>query len=155
VSAAVTDSVFNRVGLVLGSRLSRSQVEAAVHDVVSSWQFATFWSTANRAAHAEIVALLRGKDQSGQLARHNDQVVIDLSPVVGAVRNRLQETGVNLSSVPPDPQRTTVFVVVLPVIGLIAWVAAVLVHRGRSAGVTPAITQRGVRPTFQGSVSNR
>jgi hypothetical protein len=112
ISTAVTNAIFNRYGSVLGSRLTTQQVEGAVHDVIGSAQFASYWSTANRAVHADIVALLRGDDQSGVLATRNGQIVLDLGPVVEAVKNRLQETGVDLSSVPVDPQQTTEFVIV-------------------------------------------
>ena len=76
-----------------------------VHDqtlnVVSSSWFATFWDTANRAAHASVVKLLTGEG-GGVVQVQDGAVTVDLAPVVEQVKNTLVGDGITIASrIPP------------------------------------------------------
>ena len=75
-------------------------VHATVQKVVTSDQFQTLWSDANRTAHAAVVKLLTGK--GGVVNDANDQVTIDLGPVVDKVRQQLVADGFGLAAKIPE-----------------------------------------------------
>jgi hypothetical protein len=55
-------------------------IQRAIADFMSSQQFATFWTEANRTVHAEIVAILRGR--SDVVTSSDGVVSIDVFPLV-------------------------------------------------------------------------
>jgi hypothetical protein len=71
----------------------RTYVDDLALGVVRSERFEDVWVSANRRAHAEIVAVLTGRD-TGVLGGAGDAVTLDLSPVVAEVRRRLAAAGV-------------------------------------------------------------
>jgi hypothetical protein len=70
----------------------RSFLNDKIHGVVTSEQFAEFWTNANRTAHQEVQALLTG--QNGKLvSADNTAIVIDLGQVLEMVKQRLVDAG--------------------------------------------------------------
>ena len=75
----------------------------AVLRIVQSDQFQTLWVSANRTAHAQLVAVLTGKTTAGITANSNGEVQLDLSSVSKLVSDKLQSTGISLfSKIPID-----------------------------------------------------
>ncbi len=72
------------------------QVESFTRDEVGSFvrsdEFATLWEQANRAAHAQVDALLTG-ETGGAVDVADGSVTIDLGDVVAAVKQRLVDRG--------------------------------------------------------------
>jgi hypothetical protein len=66
-----------------------------VLELVSSPGFEQSWERIMRAAHPQVVALLRG-EQVGPLAAQNGTVILDLGPVTGLAAQRLSERGLTL-----------------------------------------------------------
>jgi hypothetical protein len=125
VTDRITNEVFNRIdvqGLTnqTADALARQGVPEAIttglhamtgpiangiknwtHDqvsrLVSSDQFATAWTEANRTAHAQLVAALTGSN-SGAVVIQGDNVSVKLAPFVEAVKQRLIANGFSLAS---------------------------------------------------------
>jgi hypothetical protein len=70
---------------------------------VQSSAFETLWVTVNRAAHQQIVYVLTGS-RPADAAIHlnsNGKIVLDLSPIVGQVKQRLVDAGLSVASAVP------------------------------------------------------
>ncbi|WP_055587609.1 hypothetical protein [Peterkaempfera griseoplana] len=67
-------------------------VGSTVQRVVSSSAFATIWTEANRAVHASLDKALTGKG-GGAVSLQDNQVAIDLGPVVARVKDELVKAG--------------------------------------------------------------
>ncbi|MFE6871224.1 hypothetical protein ACFVFS_32285 [Kitasatospora sp. NPDC057692] len=67
-------------------------VHGAAERVVTSNAFATVWEDAVRAAHATMVKALTGQG-GGAVELKNDEVVIDIGPMVERVKNELVNAG--------------------------------------------------------------
>lgn len=78
-----------------------SFVRTEVGKVVASDAFADAWLSANRAAHAALVAALTGQTGEG-VTIENDTVSINLGPIIQEVKQRLIERGFDLASRIPD-----------------------------------------------------
>ena len=77
---------------------------------VRSDAFANLWVQANRAAHANVVAVLTGGSGRALTATADGAVVLDLGPVVNAVKQRLVARGLSFASNIPQVDTTiTVF----------------------------------------------
>ena len=72
-------------------------VEKAVAKLVASPQFEEAWVAANRVAHAQLVAVLTGK-QGGAVAVNGNTVTLDLAPIIAEVKSRLTAEGFSLAS---------------------------------------------------------
>jgi hypothetical protein len=66
-----------------------------VLELISSPAFEQSWERIMRAAHPQVVALLRG-EPAGPLAAQNGTVILDLSPVTQLAAQRLSERGLTL-----------------------------------------------------------
>ena len=84
---------------------TRSQVDK----FVASPAFATLWDQANRAAHAQLVNLLSGK-QGGTVSAQNGKVTLNLAPVIQQVKQRLVARGFSVASNIPVVNKTIVLV---------------------------------------------
>ncbi len=124
---------------------------------VQSNQFYTFWVAANRASHKQLVALLTGSSQ-GSVSTKNGKVTIDLSQVEVQVKKNLDARGITVfdkipaakgvsfvlfqSSSLSKVQRLTKFLdnlaLVLPIIALLCFAAAVILTRNRRRGLVRA-----------------
>ncbi|MFI6564219.1 hypothetical protein [Streptomyces sp. NPDC050534] len=67
-------------------------VSSSVERVVTSSAFKTVWVNANRRAHAALDKALTGQ-ANGAVKLENNQVVIDLGPIVADVKTRLVDAG--------------------------------------------------------------
>ncbi|MEU8473463.1 hypothetical protein AB0F30_37365, partial [Streptomyces sp. NPDC029006] len=67
-------------------------VSGTVERVVTSSAFETVWVNANRRAHSALNKALTGQSDS-TVKLENNQVVIDLGPIVADVKNRLVDAG--------------------------------------------------------------
>jgi hypothetical protein len=79
----------------------QSFVRTEVGKVVASDAFADAWVTANRSAHAALVAALTGQTGEG-ITIANDTVSINLGPFIQVVKQRLVDRGFDLASRIPD-----------------------------------------------------
>ncbi|MFF4588971.1 hypothetical protein [Streptomyces sp. NPDC001388] len=84
-------------------------VSGTVMRVVSSDAFATVWEDANRRAHDAVDKALTGSSDS-VVTLKDDQVAIDVAPIVAQVKQRLVDAGLTVASKIPDVH--TDFVVV-------------------------------------------
>ena len=71
----------------------RTVVDKAAVRVLSTDQFDTVWKDANRRAHARLVKVLTG---DGTLQTQNGKVVLDLSPIVDTVKEKLDGRGIKI-----------------------------------------------------------
>ncbi|MEU7906519.1 hypothetical protein [Actinoplanes sp. NPDC049118] len=74
----------------------RSFARTQVHNAVSSDMFAQAWEQANRAAHAGLVAALRGT-QGGAIEVENGTVSVNLGMFIETIKPRLVAAGVPLA----------------------------------------------------------
>lgn len=72
-------------------------VSSVVHGVVTSSAFATIWANANRAIHQTMVKALTGQG-GGAVSLANNQVTIDLAPIIEQVKTRLVDSGLSIAS---------------------------------------------------------
>ena len=87
----------------------QSYVRTEVGQVVASDAFADAWISANRAAHAALVAALTGQTGEG-ITIENDTVSINLGPFIQVVKQRLIDRGFELASRIPDVNPSFVLV---------------------------------------------
>ena len=80
-----------------------------VAKVVASPQFATVWAQANRAAHAQLVNLLSGK-QNGAVTTQNGAVTLNLAPIVAKVKQQLIADGYTVANNIPTVNKSFVLV---------------------------------------------
>ncbi|WP_201776838.1 hypothetical protein [Streptacidiphilus anmyonensis] len=78
----------------IGSGIT-SLVGTVVNKVVTSPAFATLWTNALRAAHASMVKALTGQG-GGAVSLENNQVTIDLGPIIAQVKTQLENAGLGL-----------------------------------------------------------
>jgi len=83
-------------------------ISSTVNQVVSSDAFETVWTNANRAAHTALDKALTGQGGAAVSLRNN-QVTVDLGPVVAQVKQKLVNSG--LSAAAKIPVVHTDFVV--------------------------------------------
>ncbi len=124
-------------------------IKDQVGRIVRSPTFVRAWVTANRTAHIQLVAVLTGQG-SDHIAVNGDAVQIDLAAVVQTVKQQLVANGFGLAgSIPTINATFTIFesrdlgkvqrlfsllgglATWLPLVGLLALAAAVLVVRDR------------------------
>lgn len=135
-------------------------VRSATQSVVESPVFQTFWTEANRQAHAQLVALLTGSSTGALHADRNGQVSLNLSQVADQVKHRLDERGITLFDKVPTGNDTQLVLfqsdqlaraqglvrtlarlaLVLPLVTLAAFAGAVLLAIDRRRGLVRAAT---------------
>jgi hypothetical protein len=144
-----------------------------VGNLVASDDFETLWAEVNRIAHDQVVALLEG-DQTGAVTAQDDQITLNLAPIIEEVKTRLVDQGFDLAAKVPAVDKTFVLVessgitraqqaysllealgVWLPLIALAVIAAGVLLARNRrkallrsALGVTAAMLVLGVALTL-------
>ena len=79
----------------------RGFVEKAVSRLVHSAAFQQAWVAINRTAHAQLVAVLTGK-QTGAIRTVGDTVTLNLAPVIAKVKTRLTQQGFDLAARLPE-----------------------------------------------------
>lgn len=84
-------------------------VSGTVERVVTSSAFETVWVEANRKVHSAVDKALTGEADSA-VSLENDQVAIDVAPIVAQVKERLVDAGLGVAANIPDVH--TDFVVV-------------------------------------------
>ncbi|WP_081680396.1 hypothetical protein [Cellulomonas sp. URHD0024] len=81
-------------------------VHKQVDKIVTSDAFAATWTAANRTAHEQIVATLRGDpDALGQIS-DSGQLVIDITPIIEQVKQSLVDAGFQLAGKIPTVKVT-------------------------------------------------
>lgn len=78
-------------------------------NLVASDQFAAVWAEINRIAHPRVVALLEG-NAGGVISAQENQITLNLAPVIAEVRARLVEQGFALAANIPEVERSFVLV---------------------------------------------
>ncbi|MEV6612948.1 hypothetical protein AB0N31_03470 [Streptomyces sp. NPDC051051] len=76
-------------------------VGSTVERVVTSSAFETVWVNANRRAHSALDKALTGQ-ADGPVELKNDQVVVDLGPIVAEVKDQLVDAGFSPAAKIPD-----------------------------------------------------
>jgi hypothetical protein len=100
VDTSLEDQVAERLperAQFLAPRLTDA-FESVVHDaalkVVQSDQFSDLWERANRRAHTQVVALLKGESK-GRVGLEDGQVTLDLGPTAAKVNAALEQRGID------------------------------------------------------------
>ncbi len=126
---------------------------------IESKQFYTLWVAANRASHKQLVALLTGSGD-GSVTTKNGEVTIDLTQVEVDVKKKLDAKGITVFDKVPavkglnfvlfqstslvKVQKLTKLLndlaIVLPIIALLLFAAAVAFTRNRRRGLLRAAT---------------
>lgn len=88
----------------IGSGIT-SLVGNIVNKVVTSPAFATVWTNAMRTAHASMVKALTGQG-GGAVSLANNQVTIDIAPIIEQVKTQLVGAGLGLASKIPTVHAT-------------------------------------------------
>ncbi|MFI8219700.1 hypothetical protein [Streptomyces sp. NPDC085932] len=107
--AAAQEGVPPRVAQLLGDLDGpienglKQLVRDTVERVVTSSAFETVWVDANRRAHAALDKALTGRSD-GAVKLENNQVVVDLGPIVADVKQRLADAGLSAAEKIPDVQ---------------------------------------------------
>ncbi|HEX6248950.1 MAG TPA: hypothetical protein VFZ64_13850 [Nocardioidaceae bacterium] len=148
-------------------------VESFTRDQVDGFfasdEFSTLWAEVNRIAHEQVVKLLEG-NQGGAVSAQDEQITLNLAPIVAAVKDRLVDRGFDLAGNIPEVDRTFVLAesdaitqaqgfystlntlgVWLPIITLVLFAAGVVLARDRrralvkgALGVAAAMVVLGV-----------
>jgi hypothetical protein len=84
-------------------------ISGTVERVVTSSAFETVWVESNQRVHSAVDKALTGEG-SGTVSLENDQVAIDVAPIVAQVKERLVDAGLGVAAKIPDVH--TNFVVV-------------------------------------------
>ncbi|WP_207555908.1 hypothetical protein [Intrasporangium flavum] len=125
-------------------------ISTVVHRAVTSEAFATLWTAANRTAHDSLVGILTGEDQGNAVTVSNGAVLLNLGPIIEAVKARLVAAGLTVASQIPAVGATieiarlqgvdkaqqavrllNTVATWLPWIGLAAFAGAIALARGR------------------------
>ena len=152
-------------------------VESFTRDQVDSFlasdEFATLWVEVNTIAHEQVVKLLEG-NQGGIVSAQEEQITLNLAPIVAAIKQRLVDRGFGLANNIPEVDRTFVLAqsdaitraqglyrslntlgLWLPVISLLFFVAGVVLARDRrralvkgASGIAAAMVVLGVALTL-------
>ncbi|MDH6579318.1 hypothetical protein [Kitasatospora sp. MAP5-34] len=76
-------------------------VSTTVHQFVSSSAFETLWVDANRAGHAAMTKALTGQG-GGAVSLNNNQVTVDIGPIVARVKDQLVSSGFGAAAKIPN-----------------------------------------------------
>ncbi|HSJ20828.1 MAG TPA: hypothetical protein VK964_09660 [Nocardioidaceae bacterium] len=82
---------------------TRDQVDA----FFASPQFAELWAEVNGIAHEQVVRLLEG-NEGGAVSAQDNQITLNLAPIVAAVQARMVDRGFELAANIPEVDRTFV-----------------------------------------------
>jgi hypothetical protein len=152
-------------------------VEGFTRDQVDAFfatpQFAELWAEVNGIAHEQVVRLLEG-NQGGAVSAQENQITLNLAPIVAAVQDRLVDRGFELAANIPEVDRTFVLAesdaitqaqgfystlntlgLWLPIITLVLFVVGVVLARDRrrallkgALGIAAAMVLLGVALTL-------
>jgi hypothetical protein len=142
-------------------------VDRATLKIVQSSQFETVWVAANRAAHKQLVNVLTGQQQ-GSVSSSNGRVTIDLSQVEVRAKQALDQRGITIFDKVPAVKGLNYVLfeskdlakiqrlikllnkvaVVLPIITLLLFAAAVILARNRRRGLVRAAVGLAVSMAF-------
>lgn len=160
VEAKVKDALPPRADFIapaVASSLETVVNQLAVK-VLSSDQFEAVWERANRRAHDQVVDVLTGNGGK-TITTKNGEVAVNLGPVVDRVRKRLDSLGIDVFSGAEAKRISPRFVVfqsddlkeaqsitdllqkgaiVLPIVTLLLFAAAIALSRGRRKTVLDA-----------------
>lgn len=103
----VTDLIDPAAEDVAGA--AEEQVVEVIGEVVESEAFPGLWREANRVAHGQILSRLMDPERDG-VEISDGQVLLDLNPLVSAVRDQLSARGVPGAGSIQDVDRTVVLV---------------------------------------------
>ncbi len=125
-------------------------ISTAVHKAVQSDAFATLWTAANRTAHDSLVGILTGEGQGNVVTVANGAVLLNLGPIIEAVKARLVAAGLTIAAQIPAVGATIEIAQLqgidkaqaavralntlanwLPWVGLAAFAGAIALARGR------------------------
>jgi hypothetical protein len=73
-------------------------ISTVVHRAVTSEAFGTLWTAANRTAHESLVGILTGEDQGKVVTVSNGAVLLNLGPIIEAVKARLVAAGLTIAA---------------------------------------------------------
>jgi hypothetical protein len=96
VEAKIKDALPPRAQFIAGpvSGSLETLIDRVAVRLLSSDQFETVWERANRRAHAQVVDVLTGEGKAVTTA--NGEVVVNLTPVVDRVKQRLNDLGIDV-----------------------------------------------------------
>ncbi len=159
VESKVKDALPPRADFIAPA-VARS-LTTVVHDlavrVLSSDQFETLWKAANRRAHDQVEAVLTGG--GSKISTKNGEVAVNLGPAVSQVKKRLEGVGINVFSDSSARRISPRFVliqsddlksaqsavdllqklsIVLPIVMLLFFAAAIVISRNRRKTVLHA-----------------
>lgn len=96
------------IGAALAGFLE-DRITQTVGEVVASPQFAATWEEANRQAHTQTVAVLKGQD-SDLITVTDDEIGVNMASFIAAVKDRLTTRGIGLADRIPETDATFVLV---------------------------------------------
>lgn len=73
-------------------------ISTVVHRAVTSEAFGTLWTAANRTAHESLVGILTGEEQGKVVTVSNGAVLLNLGPIIEAVKARLVAAGLTIAA---------------------------------------------------------
>lgn len=155
------------------SRGIESFLRTQAGNFVASDEFARIWDEVNRVAHSQVVKVLEG-EQGGLVSAQDDQITLNLAPVIEEVKQRLVDRGFGLAANIPTIDKSFVLVesdaitktqrlysllnwlgVWLPIVALVLFAAGVLLARDRrkallrgALGVAAAMVALGAALTI-------
>jgi hypothetical protein len=156
VQTAIQDALPERASFLSGALASGLQtlVREATLRLVESDKFVELWSSANRLAHEQMVAVLTGSS-SNSISTKNGAVTLDLSGVANEVVSQLKARGIDtFDSVNLQPGRFTIEIfqsdaitraqlafkvfntsaIVLPFVTILLFVGGILLFPSRRRG---------------------
>lgn len=86
---------------------AQSLIDTTVTGLVESPAFADIWEQALRLTHTQLIATMEGRADAA-LGITSDGLVVQLGPVLAAVKERLLAQGIGIASLIPDTQQTIV-----------------------------------------------
>jgi hypothetical protein len=159
VEAKIKDALPTRAQFIAGAVSSSLEtvIDRVAVRLLSSDRFETVWERANRRAHGQVVDVLTGEGKT--ITTANGEVVLNLTPVVDRVKKRLDELGIDVFddvSAERISPRLVLFQsdeleqaqgltnllqkgsIVLPIVTLLLYAAAIALSRGRRKTVLHA-----------------
>ncbi len=98
ITTVTTDGIMAALDLGFATDATRATVKKAVETFVSSGAFPPIWRDANRVAHIQVMGLITGKEAEILVTR-DDEVYLELGPIVTAVADQLVPFGIDVSTV--------------------------------------------------------
>lgn len=83
-------------------------MQNTIHEFVASNAFATIWRESLRLTHQQLVSTATGKQNAVVAVGSNQQIQLELAPVIRAVKNQLVAQNIPLASSIPEVNRSIV-----------------------------------------------